>query len=52
MRKPGRALELDRLFITSSGEGLTGKYDGCIFSCKVDEKGCLPDLAKKLSYDG
>ena len=38
--------DLDRLFITSSGEGLTGEYDGCIFTCKVDEKGCLPDLVK------
>ena len=36
---------LDTLLITSSGEGLSGEYDGCVFTCKVDTKGCPPDYA-------
>ncbi len=35
--------DMDTLLITSSGEGLLGEYDGCVFSCKVDTKGCPPD---------
>lgn len=27
------------LFITSSGNDLTGEFDGCLFECKVDAKG-------------
>ncbi len=38
--------DLDTLFITSSGDGLEGEYDGCLFTCKVDKKGKAPDYAK------
>ena len=37
---------LDTLTITTAGEGLSGKYDGCLFTCRVDSKGRKPDLAK------
>ncbi len=37
--------DMDKLFITSSGDGLTGEFDGCIFTCDVDEKGCDTDFA-------
>ncbi|MGN1180377.1 MAG: SMP-30/gluconolactonase/LRE family protein, partial [Suilimivivens sp.] len=37
--------QLDTLSITTAGEGLYGKYDGCLFTCKVDSKGRKPDLA-------
>ena len=37
---------LDTLTITTAGEGLSGKYDGCLFTCRVDSKGKKPDLAK------
>ena len=30
---------LDTLFITSSAIGLDGKYDGCLFTCKVEAQG-------------
>ncbi|WP_022769779.1 SMP-30/gluconolactonase/LRE family protein [Butyrivibrio sp. NC2007] len=36
---------LDELFITTSGNELSGDYDGCLFTCKVDEKGLAPDYA-------
>ncbi len=36
---------LDRLLITSSGDGVDGPLDGCIFTCRVDAKGCDPDYA-------
>ena len=36
--------DMDKLFITSSGDGLTGEFDGCIFTCDVDEKGCETDF--------
>ncbi|MBR6103186.1 MAG: SMP-30/gluconolactonase/LRE family protein [Ruminococcus sp.] len=38
---------LDTLFITTSGEGLDGEYDGCLFTCKVDSTGLLLDYAKR-----
>ena len=31
--------KLDTLFITTSGRDQTGKYDGCLFTCKVDAIG-------------
>ncbi|MBP5304474.1 MAG: SMP-30/gluconolactonase/LRE family protein [Lachnospiraceae bacterium] len=33
------------LFITSSGAGLTGEFDGCIFKCEVDVSGPAYDGA-------
>ena len=36
--------DLNKLFITSSGDGLTGEFDGCIFTCDVDENGCETDF--------
>lgn len=36
---------LDRLFITTSGNGLNGEHDGCLFTCKVDVKGLEADYA-------
>lgn len=36
---------LDTLIITSSGAGLDGRYDGCIFRCVTDVKGKAPDTA-------
>ncbi len=38
--------DLATLFITSSGNGLDGKYDGCLFTCKVDAKGVKTDFAR------
>lgn len=38
--------KLDKLFITSSGEGLSGEFDGCLFTCDVDSVGLPADLAK------
>ena len=38
--------DLDTLLITTSGNGQTGKYDGCIFTCKVEEKGLKADIVK------
>ena len=35
----------DELFITTSGNELSGDYDGCLFTCKVEEKGLGPDYA-------
>ena len=35
--------DLKTLFITSSGDGLTGEYDGCLFTCSVDVPGVGPD---------
>ena len=35
--------ELDTLFITTSGNAQTGELDGCLFTCKVDVKGCSCD---------
>ncbi|MBQ5317097.1 MAG: SMP-30/gluconolactonase/LRE family protein [Oscillospiraceae bacterium] len=35
--------DMRTLFITSSGEGLNGRYDGCVFSCRVDAEGLPPD---------
>lgn len=37
---------LDTLFITTSGQDLTGEHDGCLFTCKLDTKGCQCDYAK------
>ncbi len=34
---------LDKLFITTSGDGQSGENDGCIFSCKVDVIGMSAD---------
>ena len=39
--------DLKKLFITSSGEGLDGPYDGCLFECPVDTRGNLPDYASE-----
>ncbi|EID85107.1 Gluconolactonase [Treponema sp. JC4] len=38
--------DLSTLFITSSGNGLNGKHDGCLFTCKVDAKGVKTDFAR------
>ena len=38
--------ELDTLFITSSGNNQTGEHDGCLFTCKVEVKGCNCDYFK------
>ena len=35
--------EGNTLFITSSGEDLTGEFDGCLFTCEVDATGPEPD---------
>ncbi|MBB5226776.1 SMP-30/gluconolactonase/LRE family protein [Treponema ruminis] len=37
---------LDTLFITTSGQGQTGEHDGCLFTCKLDTKGCQCDYVK------
>lgn len=34
------------LFITSSGDGLQGQYDGCLFTCKVDAAGVGTDYCR------
>lgn len=33
----------DMLYITTSGEGLTGAHEGCVFRCKVNARGVAPD---------
>ena len=38
--------KLDTLFITTSGRGLNGKYDGCLFTCKVEAVGVKCDFCK------
>ncbi|RKM61903.1 SMP-30/gluconolactonase/LRE family protein [Butyrivibrio sp. CB08] len=38
--------QMKTLFITSSGDGLNGEFDGCIFKCELDVKGVAPDYAK------
>lgn len=38
--------EMRTLYITSSGDGLDGEFDGCIFTCELDVKGVAPDYAK------
>lgn len=37
--------EYDTLLITSAGEGLSGEYDGRLFTCRVEARGLAPDLA-------
>ena len=37
--------DMDTLFITTSGKNQTGKFDGCLFTCKVDVKGLTCDYA-------
>ena len=38
--------DMGTLYITSSGDGLDGEYDGCIFTCEPGVKGVTPDYAK------
>ena len=38
--------ELDTLFITTSGKDLTGEHDGCLFTCKLKERGKECDYVK------
>ena len=38
--------DMSTLYITSSGDGLEGEHDGCIFTCELDVKGVAPDYAK------
>ncbi len=38
--------DMRTLYITSSGDGLDGEFDGCIFTCELDVKGVAPDYAK------
>ncbi len=38
--------DLTTLYITSSGDGLTGDFDGCLFKCELDVTGVAPDYAK------
>ncbi len=35
--------DMQTLYITTSGEGLSGEYDGCLFTCRVGVKGVGPD---------
>lgn len=37
---------MNTLYITSSGNGLTGEYDGCLFTCQVDATGVVPDYVR------
>ena len=39
--------KLDTLFITTSGKGQEGKYDGCLFTCKVDDIGMKCDFYRE-----
>ena len=39
---------LDKLIITTSGEGQEGEYDGCIFVCDVGVRGVKPDYVKGI----
>ncbi|MCR5046566.1 MAG: SMP-30/gluconolactonase/LRE family protein [Treponema sp.] len=41
---------LDTLLITTSGNDLTGEHDGCLFTCKVDERGRECDFAKTDNF--
>jgi len=41
---------LDTLLITTSGNDLTGEHDGCLFTCKVDEKGRECDFVKADNF--
>ncbi|MDO4514868.1 MAG: SMP-30/gluconolactonase/LRE family protein [Lachnospiraceae bacterium] len=41
----------DMLFITSSGDGLYGAHDGCVFSCQVDAHGAGTDYCKGNQFD-
>ena len=41
---------LDTLFITTSGRNQNGKYDGCLFTCKVDVKGLPCDYASLQAF--
>nr|MCR5766180.1 SMP-30/gluconolactonase/LRE family protein [Treponema sp.] len=38
--------KLDTLFITTAATDQTGELDGCLFTCKVDVKGCECDYCK------
>lgn len=38
--------DLGTLFITTSGNGQTGEHDGCLFTCRVEAKGCECDYAR------
>ena len=38
--------DMKTLYITSSGDGLEGKYDGCLFTCRPDVTGVRPDRVK------
>lgn len=38
--------EPGRLFITSSARGLSGKHDGCLFTCTVNAKSAGTDFAR------
>ena len=38
--------DLTTLYITSSGEGLDGDFDGCLFTCNPGVAGVAPDYAK------
>ncbi len=37
--------DMQTLYITTSGDGLDGEYDGCLFACRVDAAGKAPDKA-------
>lgn len=37
--------DMDTLFITSAATGLDGKYDGCLYECRVQARGVQPDYA-------
>ena len=41
---------LDTLFITTSRRNQNGKYDGCLFTCKVDVKGLPCDYASLQAF--
>lgn len=38
--------ETNTMFITTSGEGFTGEYEGCLFTCDVESTGVTIDRVK------
>ena len=38
--------DMQTLYITTSGDGLEGEYDGCLFTCRLNVKGVRPDRVK------
>ena len=38
--------DMQTMYITTSGDGLEGEYDGCLFTCRSDVAGVRPDRVK------